>query len=107
MRDWGDERTCMKYVKDDGCFLEFVVNQTPEICMEACRETGWALQYVKTQTPELCLEAVKQNGWALVYVLDQTPEICIEAVNRRLNSMQFIRIPFTEEMEDEIVILSL
>ena len=44
--------------------------ENEELCLVAVRQYGCALQYVKDQTPELCLEAVRQNGNALQYVKD-------------------------------------
>ena len=41
------------------------------------QQNGCALEYVKEQTPEICLEAVKQNGCALQYVKEQTSELIL------------------------------
>jgi hypothetical protein len=38
------------------------------LCLEAIRQNGCALEYVKNQTEELCLIAVKQNGHAIEFV---------------------------------------
>jgi hypothetical protein len=58
----------LEAVRQDGCALRYVHEQTPEICLEAVRQNGLALQHVHKQTPEICLEAVRQNGDALRYV---------------------------------------
>jgi hypothetical protein len=39
--------------------------------LEAVKENGCALQYVQNQTDAICLEAVKQTGYAVKFVQDQ------------------------------------
>ena len=55
-------------VKQDGCAIKYVKEQTLEICMAAVKQDGRAIVHVKEQTPEICMAAVKQNSRAIVYV---------------------------------------
>ena len=43
---------------------------------EAIKEDGCAIGYVENQTEELCKLAVQQNGLALSFVRNQTEELC-------------------------------
>ena len=88
--------TVLEQVKQDGLFLKYVKNQTPELCIEAVKGSGMALQYVKRQTPEICLAAVQQNSEALQYVKDQTPEICLAAVRQNGLALEFVKDKTTE-----------
>ena len=58
----------LEAVKQYGCSLQYVREQTFEICLEAVKQDGCSLRYVKEQTPEICLEAVKKDGCSLRYV---------------------------------------
>jgi hypothetical protein len=60
------------------------------------KEDGCALQYVREQTEAICIEAIKQNEQALRFVIEQTDAICIEAVKRDKQSIQFINISLFE-----------
>ena len=91
IEDWNDPKYCLKAVKQDGCALEYVKEQTTEICLEAVKRDGHALNYVINQTPEICLEAVKEDGYALEHVKDQTPEICLEAVKQYGSSIKWVK----------------
>ena len=79
---WRDPAFCLEAVRQDGCALRYVKEQTHEICLEAVRRNGRVLRYVKEQTHEICLGAVRQDGLALQYVKEQTHEICLEAVRQ-------------------------
>ncbi len=81
---------CMEAVKQDGLALQSVKNQTPELCMGAVKQNGCALGFIHDQTPELCMEAVKQDGWALQFVKNQTPEICMEAVKENCWVLDYV-----------------
>ena len=80
---WNNEWLCLEAVKQNGCALEYVKEQTEEICS--------ALKFVKEQTKEICLEAVKQNGLALEFVKEQTKEICLEAVKQDGLALEFVK----------------
>lgn len=80
-------------VQQDGCALEYVTDQTPELCLAAVPQNGRALCYVTDPTPEICLAAVQQNGCALEYVTDQTPEICLAAVRKNGYALQYVTDP--------------
>ena len=43
--------------------------------MEAIKQNGCALQFVKEQTRRNIMEALKQNGFTLEFVKEQTKEI--------------------------------
>ena len=60
-----DQEQCLAAVKRNGCALQYVKDQTPEICLAAVKQDGYSLRYVKDQTPEICLEAVKRNGFVI------------------------------------------
>ena len=82
---------CLVAVRQNGCALMFVKDKTPELCLDAIRQDGYALKYVKHQTPVICLEAVKQYGYALQYVKEQTLELCLEAVRQNGDALQFVK----------------
>ena len=85
-------------MKEDGCALQYIKEQTPELCLVAVKETGIALLWVKEQTSELCWEAVQQNnGRFLQYVKDQTPELCWEAVKQNERVLKYVRDPILRE----------
>jgi hypothetical protein len=90
VRDQTDE-ICLEAVKQDGYALRFVKKQTDKIRLEAVKQDGWALRYVDGQTDEICLEAVKQHGWLLQFVINRTPEICLEAVKQHGSALQFVK----------------
>ena len=52
-------------VKQNGCAIAYVKDQTPVLCLEAVRQDGRMLRYVKDQTPEICLAAVEEKGLAI------------------------------------------
>ena len=89
--EWLTEDMRLKMVKENGLFLKFIENQTPEICLVAVKQNGCILEYVKEQTSGICLEAVKQNGYALEYVKDQIPEICLEAVKQNGYALRYVK----------------
>ena len=64
---WYDNTYCLEAVKQDGCALIYVKEQTDEMCLEAVKENGCTLMFVKKQTPKICSEAVKRNRYALQY----------------------------------------
>ena len=68
--NYSDEKYCMAAVKENGCALQYVKDQSEAVCMEAVKRNGCALQYVKDQSEAVCMEAVKGNGCALRYVKD-------------------------------------
>ena len=105
--DWSNEQECLEAVKENGLALKFVNTQTPEICLEAVKQYGCALAYVSHQTPEMCLEAVKRYGCALAYVIHQTPEIVARAIVQDPNAKECVRIDWTEEIEHEILFLTI
>lgn len=62
LKDWE------KILKENGRWLYYLEEQTPELCLIAVKQDGKALEYVKEQTPEICLAAVKQNKNIVKYV---------------------------------------
>jgi hypothetical protein len=99
--DWNDLKFCANIVKQNGCALKYVKEQTLEICIEAVKRDGYALRYVKKQTEEICLEAVKQYGDALQNVEKQTLEICLEAVRQDESALRYV----DEQIEIEMNLL--
>ena len=96
----------LKIVRKNGRALRFIDNKTPELCLEAVKQNGLALEFVEHQTPEICLEAVKQDGYALKYVKHQTILMIAYAVINAPSSKQFVKIPWTDEIEREILFLN-
>ena len=60
--------TPLAAVTRNGCALQYVKEQTPDVVLAAVTADGDALQYVKEQTPDVVLAAVTRNGYALQYV---------------------------------------
>ncbi|HLD89523.1 MAG TPA: DUF4116 domain-containing protein, partial [Patescibacteria group bacterium] len=40
----------LAWIKDNGCNLRYIYNQTDEICLAVVKQNGRALEYVKHQT---------------------------------------------------------
>ena len=70
-----DYYVCLGLIRQNGCNLQYVKEQTPEICLEAVKQNGYALKFVKEQTPEICLAAVRDFGLSLRYVKDDIFEV--------------------------------
>ena len=68
----------MTAVRQYGCVLKYVKEQTEEICLIAVQQSGKTLEYVKEQTEEICLTAVQQYSWVLKYVKDEKMKTNIE-----------------------------
>ena len=85
------DEICLMAIKQYGSALRYVKNKTNELCMEAIKQDGNALQFVEIQTRELCMEAVKQNGIALYWVKNKTFELCMEAVKQNGSALQYIK----------------
>lgn len=96
----------IKYVQQNGLFLQFMKVQTEEMCINAVRQNGMALEFVKEQTSEICLIAVRQNGMALKFVRKQTTEICMEAVKQNWKAFEYVKEQ-TAEICMEVVIGSI
>ena len=76
-------------------------------CLAAVKRDGFAFTFVKKQTHEMCLEAVKQCWYMLRFVEKQTPEIVALAIVRNGNAKQFVNIPWSKEIEREILFLTI
>lgn len=81
------ERTydiCLESVKYNGCFIEYVENQTDDICFAAIKNNYRAIDFIEKQTEEMCLYALgecgKDGGFVLTSVNEQTEAICLKAV---------------------------
>ena len=75
------------------------INEDPDLT--AVKQDGCALRYVKEQTPDICMAAVKQQGFALKYVKEQTPDICMAAVEQNRDSVRYVdRNIFKPESEN-------
>ena len=105
--NWNNNEECLEAVKEDGLNLEFVVKQNARICAEAVTQNGNALYYVKRQTPKLCKLACKENGNALYYVKKQTVEIVAQAIVSHEYADEYMEIPWSVELEREMVMLSI
>jgi len=117
---WTDVDTCLKAVKTNGMFLQYIRNQTKEMCVEAMKNNcasfrcvidddediselavslDWNnLKYVKNQTEKICLVAINKNYNALTFVINKTEILCNHAI--KLNSRATRLIPI--ECEEEI-----
>lgn len=110
-----NHQVCKKIIKENGNFIRFVKNQTPDLCKLAIKKNGENIRYVPEQTPELCKLAVRQNPWSigwidkdnrtpelcklavslwgsvLHYVPNQTPELCYMAVRQNPFNLMYVR----------------
>ncbi len=46
---WSNEKYCLEAVKQDGCSLQYVKDQSEAVCLEAVKQDGCSLQYVKEE----------------------------------------------------------
>lgn len=94
------KKICMTNVKQYGCTLEFVKEQTPIICVAAVQQDGFALEFVKQHmfmeqdVAEICFAAVRQHGWALRFVEYQTYNICLEAVKNFGGALEYVIVKY-------------
>ena len=58
-----NKKIISSHVKENGCDLQYVKNQTEEMCLRTVKQSGWVLKYVNEQTEEMCLEAMKKMDW--------------------------------------------
>lgn len=68
-----------------------------KIALRAVRQNGCSLRYVKEQTEGMCLESVRNSGLALKFVVVQTEEICLEAVRNRGGVLKFVENPLMKQ----------
>lgn len=89
-----DEDICLRILKNDPWFIQYIDNPTEEMCLTAVRANGFTLKYIKKQTEEMCLEAVKQYGVVLRDVLVQTKKIIAAALKQNPKAIEHIQEPF-------------
>lgn len=89
--NFDDPEICKRIVKNSGCALKHVKEQTEEICKLAVQNDGWALYYVKEQTEEICRLAIQQTFKALKHVKNQTPELCKLAIQQDSRALSYVR----------------
>lgn len=86
-----------KRIKEDGSYIRYVINQTPEFCLFVIQQSVERfvnieiLKYCKWQTNEICLSAVKKCGFALQYVKKQSTEICLEALKQNWSVLHHVK----------------
>ena len=97
----------MEAVKKDGEVLRHIDKQTEEMCIIAVKQDVWNLGYVNKQTYNVCCAAIDVSTFALSLVDNQTPEICIYAIRKGLSDKSDIKIPWTEEMKLEWMIINI
>ena len=81
-------------IRQNGCALQYIKEQTEEICKLAVQQHGSALQFVKKQTEEICKLAVQRDSRALQFVKKQTEEICKLAVQQNVCASQYVKLHF-------------
>lgn len=62
------EQECFQILKENGLFLEYLREQTPELCQTAIKQTYHALKFVHHQTKALGELAIQQSPFAVRYL---------------------------------------
>ena len=85
-----DDGACIKILKTNGMYLNYIKNQTEKMCVVAIKHDMNAINCVHKKTEDILKLMLSKDGLYLDYIDNQTVEMCEIAVKQNKEAIKYI-----------------